>query len=62
MMASKCVYLVVCALNPDMRRYGEPQRKVEGITPKMLTQTFRILEYNGLVWREIFPVIRLCIE
>ncbi|MBT1156658.1 helix-turn-helix transcriptional regulator [Aminobacter anthyllidis] len=57
MLASKWVYLVVGALKPGRRRYGELQRKVEGITPKMLTQTLRILERDGLVRREIFPVI-----
>ncbi|WP_406872413.1 helix-turn-helix domain-containing protein [Aminobacter sp. P9b] len=57
MLASKWVYLVVGVLKPGKRRYGEMQRKVEGITPKMLTQTLRVLERDGLVRREIFPVI-----
>jgi DNA-binding HxlR family transcriptional regulator len=49
MLASKWVYLVVSALRTE--------RKVEGITPKMLTQTLRGLERDGLVRREVFPVI-----
>jgi DNA-binding HxlR family transcriptional regulator len=57
MLASKWVYLVVGALRTGKRRYGEVARKVEGITPKMLTQTLRVLERDGLVRREIFPVI-----
>ncbi|MDQ6433912.1 helix-turn-helix domain-containing protein [Mesorhizobium sp. LHD-90] len=57
MLASKWVYLVVGALRPGRRRYGEIARKVEGITPKMLTQTLRVLERDGLVRREVFPVI-----
>ena len=57
MLASKWVYLVVCALCAGKRRHGELARKVEGITPKMLTQTLRVLERDGLVRREIFPVI-----
>lgn len=57
MLASKWVYLVVGALKPGRRRYGEIARKVEGITPKMLTQTLRVLERDGLVRREVFPVI-----
>jgi DNA-binding HxlR family transcriptional regulator len=57
MLASKWVYLVVCALRRGRLRNGELARKLEGIAPKMLTQTLRILERDGLVRREIFPVI-----
>ncbi|TIS56911.1 MAG: helix-turn-helix transcriptional regulator [Mesorhizobium sp.] len=57
MLASKWVYLVVCALRRGRMRNGELARKLEGITPKMLTQTLRVLERDGLVRREIFPVI-----
>ena len=38
-------------------RHGELSRKVEGITPKMLTQTLRELERDGLVLRKIYPVV-----
>ena len=48
-LASKWVYLVVCALRRTTLRHGELARKVEGITPKMLTQTLRELERDGLV-------------
>lgn len=57
MLASKWVYLVICALDAGRLRHGELARKLEGITPKMLTQTLRVLERDGLVHREIFPVI-----
>ena len=56
-LASKWVYLVVCALRMATLRHGELARKVEGITPKMLTQTLRELERDGLVLRKIYPVI-----
>jgi DNA-binding HxlR family transcriptional regulator len=57
MLASKWVYLVVSALRTGRRRHSELARKVEGVTPKMLTQTLRGLERDGLVRREVFPVI-----
>jgi DNA-binding HxlR family transcriptional regulator len=57
MLASKWIYLVVGALRMGKRRHGELARKVEGISPKMLTQTLRVLERDGLVSREIFAVI-----
>ncbi|MEI8702588.1 MAG: helix-turn-helix transcriptional regulator [Mesorhizobium sp.] len=57
MLASKWVYLVICALRRGRLRNGELARKLEGISPKMLTHTLRVLERDGLVRREIFPVI-----
>ncbi|TIO07094.1 MAG: helix-turn-helix transcriptional regulator, partial [Mesorhizobium sp.] len=57
MLASKWVYLTVCALRRGRLRNGELARKLEGITPKMLTQTLRGLERDGLVRREVYPVI-----
>ncbi|MBZ9958998.1 MULTISPECIES: helix-turn-helix domain-containing protein [unclassified Mesorhizobium] len=56
-LASKWVYLVVCALRQGRQRNGELARKLEGVTPKMLTQTLRVLERDGLVRREVFAVV-----
>ncbi len=39
------------------KRYGEIKRTIEGISQKMLTQTLRQLEENGLVNRTVYPVI-----
>ena len=38
-------------------RFSELRRAVPAATPKMLTQPLRELEADGLVHREIFPVI-----
>ncbi|PWQ96038.1 winged helix-turn-helix transcriptional regulator [Leucothrix arctica] len=35
-------------------RYGELKRKLENITPKMLTQALRELEADGLVHRKVY--------
>lgn len=56
-LSSKWVYLVICALRGGTMRHGELARKLEGISPKMLAQTLRELERDGLVHREVFPVI-----
>jgi hypothetical protein len=45
--------LAVMALKVDTKRHGE----LEGISQKMLIQTLRNLEHNGLVEREIYPVV-----
>ncbi|HUN23659.1 MAG TPA: helix-turn-helix domain-containing protein [Anaerolineales bacterium] len=38
-------------------RFSELKRSIPGITQKMLTQQLRELEQDGIVNREIFPVI-----
>lgn len=39
------------------RRFNELRRAIEGISQKMLTQTLRDLERDGLVVRTVFPEI-----
>lgn len=39
------------------QRFGQLQRLCEGISPKMLTQTLRAMEQDGLVSRTIYPEI-----
>ncbi len=41
-------------LKDGILRYGELKRTVEGITPKMLTQTLRELEADELITRKPF--------
>lgn len=38
-------------------RFSELQRRVEGVTQKVLTQTLRMLESNGLVSRTIYAEV-----
>lgn len=40
--------------NDNTLRYGELRRKLESITPKMLTQALRELEADGLVDRHVY--------
>ncbi|MFC5138333.1 winged helix-turn-helix transcriptional regulator [Actinomycetospora rhizophila] len=49
--------LVVGALADGPRRYTELARRIEGVSQKMLTQTLRALERDGLVVRTVHPVI-----
>ncbi len=57
LLASKWTHLTICALRDKTCRFAELQRHIEGITPRMLTQTLRLLERDGLVHREVFPVV-----
>ena len=45
--------IAVVALDRGPARYGELQERIEGISKKMLTQTLRKLEANGLVERRV---------
>lgn len=45
--------LILYALRPEPLRYSELERKIEGISQKMLTHTLRQLEHNGLIVRII---------
>lgn len=38
-------------------RYGQLKRLLKGITTKMLTQTLRELEYDGMVSRKVYPEV-----
>jgi DNA-binding HxlR family transcriptional regulator len=62
LLANKWTVLVMAALFEGVQRYGQLQRKIEGISPKMLTQTLRALERDGLIERKIYPVIPPMVE
>lgn len=52
LIANKWALLVIPLLRGKPRRNNELLRQVGGISQKMLTQTLRDLELNGLVLRE----------
>ncbi len=56
-ISDKWAVLVMGCLLERSRRSGELRRDIEGISQKMLTQTLRALERDGLVHREVFPSI-----
>ncbi|MHA3946879.1 winged helix-turn-helix transcriptional regulator [Cellulomonas bogoriensis] len=65
-IADKWVTLVLCALagthapdddGPRPLRYSELARQLAGVSQKMLTQTLRTLERDGLVTRTVTPTV-----
>ena len=56
-IADKWTCLIVYALLDGPRRHGELKRMIEGISQKMLTQTLRSMETDGLVKRTVIDVI-----
>ena len=57
LVGGKYKALILWKLIPGAMRFSELRRAVPAATPKMLTQQLRELEEDGLVHREIFPVI-----
>lgn len=56
-LANKWTMLIMGALSGGPMRFGELRRRLDGITQKMLTQTLRTLERDGLVTRTLYPTI-----
>ncbi|BAZ27577.1 putative transcriptional regulator [Cylindrospermum sp. NIES-4074] len=49
--------LIIRELIVGVKRFGELQRSLPGITQKMLTQQLREMEEDGIIHREIYPQI-----
>ena len=57
-VSDKWVALILAALGSDgPRRYSELSRRLAGVSQKMLTQTLRSLERDGLVSRTVTPTV-----
>ncbi len=49
--------LVVVALADGLLRFSELRNRIEGVTPKVLTQTLRALERDGIVTRTVYAEV-----
>jgi DNA-binding HxlR family transcriptional regulator len=56
-IADKWTVLVLGLLEGGTRRFSDLQREIDGISQKMLTQTLRELERDGLVRRTVYPEV-----
>ncbi|MFE7404921.1 winged helix-turn-helix transcriptional regulator [Isoptericola sp. NPDC057559] len=70
-LADKWAVLILCALGgdgtggtgaPASMRYSELSRLVAGVSQKMLTQTLRSLERDGLLTRTVTPTVPVTVE
>jgi DNA-binding HxlR family transcriptional regulator len=51
-----------CVGEPAPLRYSELARILAGVSPKMLTQTLRSLERDGLVTRTVVPTVPVTVS
>jgi DNA-binding HxlR family transcriptional regulator len=56
-IADKWSLLVIALLERRKLRFTELKKSIEGISQRMLTNTLRQLERDGIVKRTVFPVV-----
>ena len=56
-LGDKWSMLVILELSAGEHRFSELRRRIPDISQKMLTQTLRILQRDGLIAREVFPTV-----
>jgi DNA-binding HxlR family transcriptional regulator len=56
-IGDKWTTLIIGLLGDEAKRFSELQRGIQGISHKMLTQTLRNLERDGLVTRTVYAEI-----
>ncbi len=57
LIADKWAVLIVYALSRGIMRHNQRHREIEGISQKMPTKTLRRLERDGVIGREVYPVV-----
>jgi DNA-binding HxlR family transcriptional regulator len=62
LIADKWAGLLINALGGGPQRHGELRRRIAGISQKMLTQTLRELERNGLVARTVTAAVPVRVD
>jgi DNA-binding HxlR family transcriptional regulator len=61
-IADKWAVLVLGLLNDGPVRFNQLRRQIEGISQKMLSQTLKSLERDGLVSRKAIPTVPVTVE
>jgi DNA-binding HxlR family transcriptional regulator len=62
LLSDKWTLLVLISVREEALQFSQILAHLEGISKKMLTQTLRGLERNGLVSRVVYPVIPPMVE
>jgi len=57
LLSSKWKVLIIRELLTGTKRFSDIKRALPGVTQKMLTQSLRGLEDDGLIIRKVYPVV-----
>ena len=61
-IANKWTVLILSVLCTRPARFNDLKRRLDGITPKALSETLRRLERNGLIYRRVLPTQPIGVE
>jgi DNA-binding HxlR family transcriptional regulator len=63
-ISNRWVSLTMCTLGShgDAMRYNHVSREIPGVSQKMLTQTLRMLERDGMVKRTVTPAVPVRVD
>ncbi|MFI1028628.1 winged helix-turn-helix transcriptional regulator [Streptomyces sp. NPDC020951] len=61
-ISDKWISLVVAALSVGPQRYSDLNRTIAGVSPKMLTQSLRSLERDGILTRTVTPSVPVRVD
>ncbi|MFT4230888.1 MAG: helix-turn-helix domain-containing protein [Microbacterium sp.] len=62
LLANKWSALVIGALEDGPQRNGQLKRRLDGISPKVLSQTLKRLEDHDLLTRTVYPEVPARVE
>jgi DNA-binding HxlR family transcriptional regulator len=61
-IANKWTMMVLLSLDEGTLRFSELRDRIEGVSQKMLTQTLRGMESDGLIERTVYPTVPVTVE
>lgn len=61
-IADKLAVLVLSLVADEPVRFNQLRRRIEGVSQKMLSQTLKRLERDGLVSRRVFATVPVTVE
>lgn len=61
-LADKWALLILMRLADGTTRFNQLRREIEGVSQKVLSQTLKKLERDGLISRRAFPTVPVTVE
>jgi DNA-binding HxlR family transcriptional regulator len=61
-IANKWTMMVILSLAEETLRFSELRSRIEGVSQKMLTQTLRGMESDGLITRTVYPTVPVTVD